>query len=71
MTKVIQYYELTPAQQKLFDAVAAVFKDEDPSDWFPVHEALRRQLEVDALSQVPYRGPDPLVIAPRVSTADA
>lgn len=51
------YDELDDNQKDLFDLVVTIIEKDDPVVWLPVVVALKDHLEIEALTQVPFRKP--------------
>jgi hypothetical protein len=52
------YDELNEDQKDMFDGLAQILDREEPVAWLPVVAALKDHLEIEALSQVPFRRPE-------------
>lgn len=52
------YDELNEDQKDMFDGLAQQLESKEAVSWLPVIAALKDHLEIEALSQVPFRRPD-------------
>lgn len=58
MLRMCQAYdELEDKQKDMFDGIVQLIEKDDPASWLPVIVALKDHLEIEALSQVPFRWP--------------
>jgi hypothetical protein len=49
------YDELEESQKDMFDGLVQLIEKDEPSAWLPVIVALKDHLEIETLSQVPFR----------------
>ncbi len=52
------YDELNEDQKDMFEKLALQLESSEPVAWLPVIAALKDHLEIEAISQVPFRRPD-------------
>ncbi len=59
-----KYDELDDAQRETFDRMYAILEKDSPANWFLILDAIKSHAQIEALSQIPYRGPYPMVLDP-------